>query len=450
DSSQVCGQRHKYIVHPNDRVLLMTSLPRKSLSIGSTWGKLTESNACMARFVSRTSTGGNEGSDFERTAQAILSPLRLAALEAADVKPVTYNKYSFFADILVIRGRNITMLVAPLLSLFLWGLGWQLFFLYGPKNEGAYTDVTDVQEYLVSIETLVEPLITPLAFLLVFRLGRAAVRYWESRQAAGKMVEICRTIIATVNSEFMSPIRLRNKRCAHTPKEQARRDEFDNEHGVEVHNKQNNKDAENGQDDEGHKTGNGQDDEALKLLCEFSCWLAVFPIAVKFLLRPDTRKGWENSAFLPYLVIITQLFMNELAYDLAHFQYNDCLCLHVPTPTSRAIFHQKTSEQINVLFEAFGAMERIQATPLPFAYVVHLRSFLIIYLFLINMIEVAKHEWVSLPFLFLFNWSLLGVEAAAVECESPFDYKSNHLTLGNASVLVARNIGQALKEMVHQ
>jgi hypothetical protein len=157
----------------------MTSLPRKSLSIGSTWGKLTESNACMARFVSRTSTGGNEGSDFERTAQAILSPLRLAALEAADVKPVTYNKYSFFADILVIRGRNITMLVAPLLSLFLWGLGWQLFFLYGPKNEGAYTDVTDVQEYLVSIETLVEPLITPLAFLLVFRLGRAAVRYWE-------------------------------------------------------------------------------------------------------------------------------------------------------------------------------------------------------------------------------------------------------------------------------
>ncbi len=37
-----------------------------------------------------------------------------------------------------------------------------------------------------------------------------------------------------------------------------------------------------------------------------------------------------------------------------------------------------------------------------------------------------------------------------MECESPFDYKSNHLTLGKASVIVARNIGQALKEMVHQ
>jgi hypothetical protein len=37
-----------------------------------------------------------------------------------------------------------------------------------------------------------------------------------------------------------------------------------------------------------------------------------------------------------------------------------------------------------------------------------------------------------------------------VECESPFDYKSNHLALGKASVIVARNIGQALKEMVPQ
>ena len=56
----------------------------------------------------------------------------------------------------------------------------------------------------------------------------------------------------------------------------------------------------------------------------------------------------------------------------------------------------------------------------------------------------------SLPFLFLFNWSLLGIEAAAVECESPFDYLANHLTLGKASVLIARNIGQALKEMIHK
>ncbi len=102
------------------------------------------------------------------------------------------------------------------------------------------------------------------------------------------MVEICRTIIASVYAEFMSPIRLRNKRCAHTQGEQAHRDEIDNEHVVELHKKQNNNNTESGQDDK------NQDDKALELLCDFSCWLAVFPIAVKFFLRPDTRKGWAD------------------------------------------------------------------------------------------------------------------------------------------------------------
>jgi hypothetical protein len=119
--------------------------------------------------------------------------------------------------------------------------------------------------------------------------------------------------------------------------------------------------------------------------------------ATKVILEYDDDDGIPSSSgvrtrYSP-LVVLNRL--HQLAYDLAHFQYNNCLGLHVPTPTSRAIFHQKISDQINILFLAFGAMERIQATPLPFAYVVHLRSFLIIYLFLINLIGVAKFEWMA-------------------------------------------------------
>ena len=91
---------------------------------------------------------------------------------------------------------------------------------------------------------------------------------------------------------------------------------------------------------------------------------------------------------------------------------------------------------------------RIKGTPLPFAYAIHLRTFLLLYLFLWNMSSVARYDWVALPFLFLLNWALLGIEAAAVECESPFDYNPNHLVLGKVSVVVSRNIGQALRELV--
>ena len=98
------------------------------------------------------------------------------------------------------------------------------------------------------------------------------------------MVEICRTLIATVISEFMSPIRLSNMRCAHTREEQPQRAGMDDEHSTaRVHEKKNNNDTEN-----------GKDEEATKLLCEFARWLAVFPLAVKIFLRPATRKGWDS------------------------------------------------------------------------------------------------------------------------------------------------------------
>jgi hypothetical protein len=118
--------------------------------------------------------------------------------------------------------------------------------------------------------------------------------------------------------------------------------------------------------------------------------------AVMVILEYDDEDGTPSSAGVrardPPLIVLNRL--HELAYELAHFQYNDCVGCLVPTRTGRAIFHQSMSGQINVLFGAYGAMERIKGTPLPFAYAVHLRSSLLIYLFLMNMIEVAKHEWV--------------------------------------------------------
>jgi hypothetical protein len=156
----------------------MTPLTHKKLSSISTWAKMTPREASVARFDTSVATDeAYEESEFGKTMHAILCPLRLSALEAADVAPVAYNNYSFFSNVLAIRGRNFSMLVAPLASLFLWGLGWQLVFWYGSKEEGAYID--DVQDYLVSIESLITPLITPLSFLLVFRLNRSSVRFWD-------------------------------------------------------------------------------------------------------------------------------------------------------------------------------------------------------------------------------------------------------------------------------
>ncbi|KAL7544045.1 hypothetical protein ACHAXR_013484 [Thalassiosira sp. AJA248-18] len=90
-------------------------------------------------------------------------------------------------------------------------------------------------------------------------------------------------------------------------------------------------------------------------------------------------------------------------------------------------------------------MERIAATPLPYIYVVHLRTFLLLYLFLWNLQGIDSHGWASIPALLAASWALLGIEAAAVECEQPFQLHSNHLPLGKMCVVVAKNVAQTIK-----
>eukprot|EP00986_Skeletonema_menzelii_P013772 scaffold8389_cov140-Skeletonema_menzelii.AAC.2 len=63
------------------------------------------------------------------------------------------------------------------------------------------------------------------------------------------------------------------------------------------------------------------------------------------------------------------------------------------------------------------------------------------------MTSIASVGWAALPTLFAYNLLMLGIEAATVECEKPFDWNANHLTLGKFCVVAARNIAQALKEV---
>lgn len=434
---------------------------------------MSHNQASLAQLDSYpTTTSQKEVSILQQTLHAILNPARLAALNAVDVAPVNYNRNSFFSHIFSIRGRNFSMMIAPLFALLLWGIAWQLAFVFIP--EGSH-----FQLVLAEMDDLITPLITPLSFLLTFRLGRAAVRFWDARRAAGKMIEICRANAATVSAAFMAPIRYRKRGQLREQSSQSQSIDGTN-------NGEKEKDVESCEraNDEEHE----EDVEALELMCEYARWLTVFPVALKQFLRAGAIKGWESESHSkkrrfeigpllpdgdarnvimeyddengkptydsnagtrardPPLVVLNRL--HQLAYDVAHFTYSNDTMEYAPSSQAQAILYQQITDQINILCGAYGAMERIRNTPLPFVYAIHLRTFLILYLFLWNLSSVAKYGWGALPFLFLLNWALLGIEAAAVECENPFGYNPNHLTLGKMAVVVATNVAQALKEIV--
>lgn len=421
---------------------------------------MSERKASLARLDSSSSTTSsqNEISAFRRTIDAILSPSRLAGLDAADVAPIPYDTYSFFSHILSLRGRNFSMLFSPLLLLLCWGAGWQLVFVYADTSN-------EIQNNLASLDRLVLPILTPLSFLLTFRLGRAAVRFWDARRSVGIIIGLCRTNMAMVSVGVISPIKHReaSKILLQTSVDE----------------------SIDGQAETQTRKVEPQEEDSIELMCQYARWLAVFPVAVNHHIRPQTRKGWnQDDLYKKYryeigtllsdsdaqkvimsnddekglptlsggtrmrdspLVVLNRL--HQLAYDIAYCQTSSNDNTSSTHNANQAMLYQQITNQLKELTDAYGAMERIKNTPLPFAYAVHLRTFLLLYLFLWNMISVAEYGWVSIPFLFLLNWALLGIEAAAVECESPFEYRENHLTLGKVAVLISRNIGQAMKEL---
>ena len=58
---------------------------------------------------------------------------------------------------------------------------------------------------------------------------------------------------------------------------------------------------------------------------------------------------------------------------------------------------------------------------------------------------LAAHGWAAMPTLVIVSWSLLGIEAASVECERPFRWGANHLPLGKMCVVVAKNVELTLR-----
>jgi putative membrane protein len=96
------------------------------------------------------------------------------------------------------------------------------------------------------------------------------------------------------------------------------------------------------------------------------------------------------------------------------------------------------------LIDYMGACERIHKTPLPFAYVVHLRRSLILYTYTLPFAFVREVGWwtplavISVAFVFF------GIEEIGVEIEDPFGEDDNDLPLERICGTIERNLVEQL------
>lgn len=179
-----------------------------------------------------------------------------------------------------------------------------------------------------------------------------------------------------------------------------------------------------------------------ELLGRWLHWTMVFPWSVMNRLRGQKKLGPITDG-----LSLAEIEATETAQ-------------HVPLAVSRRMTEQLSLAQqrglisdiqqmtldggIQRLMDSLGACERIHLTPLPFAYMVHLRRALICYLITLPMALVTDFGWLTVPATLLIAYVLLGIEEIGVEIEDPFGDDENDLPLQSLCETIENNLRELL------
>jgi ion channel-forming bestrophin family protein len=210
-----------------------------------------------------------------------------------------------------------------------------------------------------------------LSFLLVFRLNRAASRFWTAREFWGNIVAQTRSFVG----------------------------------GVIVH----------GDHDRVSR------DETIR-------WVAAFSVATMEFLRGEKELRIEN-----YAGILVESEVNDLhaqihppmfAADKARYHLKQVFNVkNAPNAHYAFAWSQEMNSlenQLNTMIHCGGGLERIKSTPLPIVYVSHLRTFLLINLILFPWVFGPTWGWMTIPIVAASAFAWLGIDSTAVEVECPF------------------------------
>jgi len=237
-------------------------------------------------------------------------------------------------------------------------------------------------------------LTTALAFLLVFRLNRVAIRWWDTRRMWGAIVAQSRILASCI--------------LEHTNHDPIHRD------------------------------------QAIG-------WLAGFVVSAKQNIRNEKLLSKDElSGFLtPYQVESLSSSAHPCLEACAELRHALKLAFRITPETPFGVAAAFSSEMrlmeqsLFELINEMGGLERVRSTPLPLVFVTHLRTFLFIYLLSLPYMYAHQWGWATIPMVTITSYALLGIDGAASECESPFlRNRLNHLDMEDFCSTALSNIEQ--------
>jgi putative membrane protein len=228
-----------------------------------------------------------------------------------------------------------------------------------------------------------------LGLLLVFRTNASYDRYWEGRKLWGGIVNEARNLIRSASVHLV---------------------------------------------------------EEPELLERLTKWTAIFPWAVKSSLRGEVNLGPLHSELSPS-DLDSALKSQHLGLYVAQ-RMTFCLQEARLRGLITDIIYSSIEQNIQQLVDFLGGCERIRKTPIPFAYVVHLRRALVIYCFSLPFALVDTYGWFTVLDVTLVAYTFFGIEEIGVEIEGPFGDDENDLPMGDFCNTIQHNV-LALAQIVH-
>jgi putative membrane protein len=244
--------------------------------------------------------------------------------------------------------------------------------------------VVAVNKYLYPVGTTVvlHSLVgVALGLLLVFRTNASYDRYWEGRKLWGGIVNETRNLIRS------SSVHLRDHQA---------------------------------------------------LLWTLTRWTALFPWATMSSLRGDSELGPVTKELAPAEAEALRKAQHS-ALVVAQYM-TACLVQARDKGLISDIVFTSLDQNIQLLVDYLGGCERIRKTPLPFAYVVHLRRALVIYCLTLPFALVDQFGWFTVLDVLLVAYTFLGIEEIGVEIEGPFGNDENDLPMQEICETIHRNL----------
>ncbi len=155
------------------------------------------------------------------------------------------------------------------------------------------------------------------------------------------------------------------------------------------------------------------------------------------ILTPDQIIKMQDSDHAPLYVA-----------SMVRFHLKSAFKINSKTPPhlahAYAIQLNSLERLVSEMVSQVSGMEKIKSTPLPIAYVTHLRTILFLYCLLLPYVWVEDWGWATAPLVAFTAFALCGIEGVSSEVEIPFDrHRPNHLAL-EAYCLVMLNSVQGL------